>query len=243
VTTQDRNLGLVLRAAAKAQVFVADLRHPTLTADDDHHLTRVLRLRTGESVIAADGQGRWRACTYVGLGMPLEVVGEIVEEAPPTHETVVAFAPVKGDRPEWAFSKLVELGVDTIVLLMCDRSVVKWGDERGERHRLRLDKLAVSAAGQCRRVTLPKLVGPMTLNEAAATFPTLALGEIGGDAPRAGLHAIAIGPEGGWSAAERSLGLPTVSLGATVLRAETATVVGGQLLTQLRSGDVVAPRE
>jgi 16S rRNA (uracil1498-N3)-methyltransferase len=221
-------------------VFVGDLHQPTLTSDDDHHLTRVLRLRAGESVIAADGSGSWRSCTYVALGTPLEPAGEITEEPAPEHPTVVAFAPVKGDRPEWAFSKLVELGVDTIVLLMCDRSVVKWGDERGERHRLRLDKLAVSAAGQCRRVTLPTLVGPMTLAEAASAFPGLTLGQIGGDKPTAGLGAIAIGPEGGWSEGELALGLPSVSLGSTVLRAETATVAAGQLLTQLRSGDVVA---
>jgi len=240
VTTSQQRSGLLVRAAAKAQVFVGDLHQPTLTSDDDHHLTRVLRLRAGESVIAADGSGRWRSCTYVALGTPLEPAGEITEEPTPEHPTVVAFAPVKGDRPEWAFSKLVELGVDTIVLLMCDRSVVKWGDERGERHRLRLDKLAVSAAGQCRRVTLPTLGGPMTLAEAESAFPALTLGQIGGDKPSAGLGAIAIGPEGGWSEGELALGLPTVSLGSTVLRAETATVAAGQLLTQLRSGDVVA---
>ncbi len=240
MTTSQQQSGLLIRAAAKAQVFVGDLNQPTLTSDDDHHLTRVLRLRAGESVIAADGSGKWRPCTYVGLGTPLEPIGNIVEEAIPEHPTVVAFAPVKGDRPEWAFSKLVELGVDIIVLLMCDRSVVKWGDERGERHRLRLDKLAVSAAGQSRRVTLPALVGPMTLSEAKAAYSNLTLGQIGGDQPTSNLGAIAIGPEGGWSDAELALGLPTVSLGSTVLRAETATVAAGQLLTQLRSGDVVA---
>ena len=241
MTTSAQRQGLLTRAAAKAQVFVGDLTQPTLTADDDHHLTRVLRLRAGEPVIAADGSGKWRSCTYVGLGTPLHPVGDIVEEETPATRSVVAFAPVKGDRPEWAFSKLVELGVDTIVLLMCDRSVVKWGDERGERHRLRLDKLAVGAAGQCRRVTLPTLVGPMTLHEAASAYPSLTLGQIGGDKPTSTLTSVAIGPEGGWSDAELRLGLPTVSLGSTVLRAETATVAAGQLLAQLRSGDVVAP--
>ena len=93
MTTSQQRSGLLIRAAAKAQVFVGDLHQPTLTSDDDHHLTRVLRLRAGESVIAADGSGKWRACTYVGLGTPLQPVGEIIAEETPEHETVVAFAP------------------------------------------------------------------------------------------------------------------------------------------------------
>ena len=232
--------GLTRRAAASAQVFVANLETPVLTADDDHHLARVLRLRAGESVVAADSSGRWRMCDYVGLGEGLVPQSEILVDDVPTSPIAVAFAPVKGDRPEWAFAKLVEQGVDIICLLMTDHSVVKWGDERAERHRLRLDKIAVAAAAQSRRVTLPRLIGPMTLAEAAAAIPGLHLADIGGAAPAAGLTAIAVGPEGGWSAAERSLGLPTVGLGDTVLRAETATLTAGSLVQMLRSGMVQA---
>jgi len=45
-------------------VYVADLDHPIPDADDAHHLTRVLRLRPDEPVVAGDGQGRWRLCRY-----------------------------------------------------------------------------------------------------------------------------------------------------------------------------------
>jgi 16S rRNA (uracil1498-N3)-methyltransferase len=234
--------GLARRAAASAQVFVANLEAPVLTADDDHHLARVLRLRAGEAVVAADGSGRWRMCDYVGLGESLIPVSEVFVDDVSSSSIAVAFAPVKGDRPEWAFAKLVEQGVDIICLLMTDHSVVKWGDERAERHRLRLDKIAVAAAAQSRRVTLPRLIGPMTLAEAAAALPGLHLADIGGAAPTTDLAAIAIGPEGGWSAAERALGLPTVGLGNTVLRAETATLAAGSLVQMLRSGTVQAGR-
>ena len=127
--------GLTRRAAASAQVFVANLETPVLTADDDHHLARVLRLRAGESVVAADSSGRWRMCDYVGLGEGLVPQSEILVDDVPTSPIAVAFAPVKGDRPEWAFAKLVEQGVDIICLLMTDHSVVKWGDERAEADR------------------------------------------------------------------------------------------------------------
>ena len=58
---------------------------------------------------------------------------------PPTSnvqlpEVTVAFAPVKGDRPEWVVQKLVEIGVDRIVVLRSARSVVVWeGDGRSVR--------------------------------------------------------------------------------------------------------------
>jgi RsmE family RNA methyltransferase len=47
---------------------------------------------------------------------------------------------------------------------------------------------------------------------------------------------ILVGPEGGWSDEERAAGLPSVGLGAQVLRAETAALAAGALLGALRSG-------
>ncbi len=233
---------LAARAAARSQIFVADLNHPVATADDDHHLTRVLRLRSGEAVVAADGRGRFRLCRYQGLGQPLEFDGDVIEDPPVGEPVTVAFAPVKGDRPEWAFAKLVELGADTICLLVTDRSVIRWGEERAEKQRLRLDKIALAAAAQCRRTTLPALVGPMTLAEAADAIDGLTVADIGGAPPAAALRAVAVGPEGGWSDQERALGLPTVSLGSTVLRAETAAVAAGTLCQWLRDGSVTPPQ-
>jgi len=226
---------MVRRAAAAAQVFVADLDHPVPTADDDHHLARVLRLRAGSSVVAADGTGAWRLCTYHALGAALEPTGPVAME-PARPPVTVAFAPMKGERFEWAFAKLVELGVDRICLLATDRAVVRFGEDRAERQRLRLGRLAHAAATQCRRVTLPELIGPMTLAEAARAIDGLARCDLDGEPAPAGLSACAVGAEGGWSDAERALELPSVGLGTTVLRAETAAVTAGALLTGLRDG-------
>ena len=48
-------------------------------------------------------------------------------------ELTVAFAPTKGDRPEWVVQKLTELGIDRIVPLRTVRSVVRWEGDRGTR--------------------------------------------------------------------------------------------------------------
>ena len=67
----------------------------------------------------------------------------------------VAFAPTKGERPEWVVQKLTELGVDRIVPLISERSVVRWAGERGAGAVERLRRVAREAAAQSRRVWLP----------------------------------------------------------------------------------------
>ena len=65
---------------------------------------------------------------------------------------------------------------------------------------------------------------------AAEVLATSAVAEPGGRPLAAGDRSIAIGPEGGWSPAELALAGGRVSLGATVLRVETAAVVAATLM-------------
>ena len=72
---------------------------------------------------------------------------------------------------------------------------------------------------------------------------TVVLAQLSGDRPSLTQRVVAVGPEGGWSAAELGSGLPTVGFGLSVLRAETAAVTAGALMVSLRTGTVapVAP--
>jgi 16S rRNA (uracil1498-N3)-methyltransferase len=230
--------GIAVRAAAAAQVFVADPARPLLASGDLHHLAKVLRLRSGEVVVASDGHGAWCLCRFrsaVDENLALEPDGEVRSE--PTEEcpVTVAFAPAKGDRPEWVVQKLTEVGVDRIIVLAADRSVVRWEGPRADKSVARLGRVAAEAAAQSRRVWLPDIVGPQSLAELAGTSAGLALAERGGDPPGPALAGLAVGPEGGWSPAERSLGLETVGLGEHVLRAETAAVAAAVILCAGRS--------
>ncbi len=73
----------------------------------------------------------------------------------------IAVAIPKHDRPEWLVQKPTELGVDRIVFLHAERSVVRWDGDRAERHLARLAAVAVEALMQSRRVWLPEIVGPV----------------------------------------------------------------------------------
>lgn len=208
-----------LRRAA-AHVLVADLDAPEPDAEADHHLFRVLRLRDGETVTVTDGFGGWRECRVAGRA--LAVAGEVGRLSRRTDPLTIAFAVPKQDRPEWIVQKLTELGVDRIVLLHADRSVVRWDGERAAKHLARLVRVAAEALQQSRGVWLPELAGPLPALDVIAGA---AVAEPGGRQLAAGDRTIAIGPEGGWSPAELSAAADRVSLGETVLRVETAALV------------------
>lgn len=226
---------------AAAHVFVDDLDTPELSGDDLHHMQRVLRLRPGELVTVSDGVGGWRSCR-LGPAGALDPDGERQTLAPPVPVVTVAFALTKGERPEWAVQKLTEVGVDRILPYIGANTVVRWDPAKAAHQLERLRAVARAAAMQSRRAWLPA-VGPVSsFREAvAAAGPAAAMAHPGGAAPTLARPAVLVGPEGGFTDAELSVGLPTVDLGPTVLRAETAAVAAGVLLCALRAGLVDAP--
>jgi 16S rRNA (uracil1498-N3)-methyltransferase len=217
-----------LRRSA-AHVLVTDVEDAMLDDASVHHLRRVLRLRDRESITVTDGAGAWRTGTFTGAGV--EPAGEVIVEPAPDPPLTIAVAPPKGERAEWLVQKCTEVGVDRIVWLDAERSVVRWNGDRAEQHLVRFRRIAAEAALQSRRVWLPVIEGPVP---AAAVLPTAAAAEPGGRAVGAGDTTIAVGPEGGWSEAESERAGSHVSLGSNVLRVETAAVVAVTLMVERR---------
>jgi len=220
-----------------AHAFVEDPEAPALSDEDRHHLERVLRVRRGEEVTVSDGAGRWRRCR-LGTGGALEPAGDVEVVPRPAPAVAVAFALTKGERPELAVQKLTELGVDRIVPFVAERSVVRWDGERAARHVDRLRRVAREAGVQARLAYLPS-VADLTDFPSVSALPGAARCDRGGDPPRLDFPTLLVGPEGGWADAEREIPLPTVALGPSVLRAETAAMAAGALITALRAGVVV----
>ena len=214
----------------KAHVFVADVDAPALRDDDRHHLSRVLRVRDGDALTVSDGRGRWRACRF---GAELEPLGAVVADEQPSPALAVGFALVKGERPELVVQKLTELGIDRIVPFVAARSVVRWDDAKAARAHERLEAVAREAAMQSRRTWLPTVTPVATFADVAVAGAALC--ESGGAPPSLATPTLLVGPEGGWAPEELGAGLPTVALGPTVLRAETAAIAAATLLTALRA--------
>ncbi len=191
-----------------------------------------MRLRAGTAVTASDGVGGWRRCVF-GAGGSLEPTGDVLYVPAPEPAITIAFAVTKGERPEVVVQKLTELGVDRVTPFHAQRSVARWEGERATRHVERLRRVAREAAMQSRRAWLP-VVDDLAALDVLLGARGVALADPGGDAPSLAHPTVVIGPEGGFTAEERSAASATVRLGPLVLRAETAAIAAGALLAALR---------
>jgi 16S rRNA (uracil1498-N3)-methyltransferase len=208
-----------LRRAA-AHVVVDDVSTPILDDPDAHHVFRVLRVADGEIVSVTDGRGSWRLCR--ASGGSLETITDVEVEPPSAAPVTIGVAIPKSDRPEWIVQKLTELGVDRIVWLHAERSVVRWDERRAAKHLAKLGRVAVEAVHQCRRVRVPVIDGPVT---AVDFLPGAVAAEPGGRPDDGRDRVVAIGPEGGWTDRELAVAADLVSFGPTVLRVETAALI------------------
>ena len=233
-------------------VYVHDVDHPELGPDDLHHLQRVVRLRQGDALVVCDGRGRWRpAMMDAGASGGAKVVAGLVCTAParfeprPERALTLSVALPKGERADWLLQKATELGIDAFVLVETDHSVVRSHQDNGSRVRARLERVIRAAGAQSRRTWLPELSGPYSFAQvtagAVAAGPAaggnagVVLAQPGGGPITRSVRNVMIGPEGGWSATELGVGLPTVGLGPQVLRVETAALAASTLLVALRS--------
>lgn len=197
--------------------------------DAEHHLRRVLRLRSGATVGLTDGAGRWRLATVVadrGSDLSMDPAGPVeVEARRPSPITIVSAIP-KGDRFDWLVQKVTELGVDRLVLVDAERSVVRWSGDRAGKQLARARRIADEALRQSRRVWQLEIVAPAP---AVSVLPTTVAAEPGGRPLTVGDCTVAVGPEGGWTDDELATATDRVRLGDTILRTETAAVAAATL--------------
>jgi 16S rRNA (uracil1498-N3)-methyltransferase len=202
------------------------------------HLSRTLRARLGQVFEVAYGDVVRRA-VVVSIDddrVEFELGEEIARSE--TAPITLLLAVFKFDRMEWAIEKCTELNATSIVPVIARRTekhLAQAAEKRVERWR----RIAREASEQARRVTPLVIGGPVKLDVALRTLADLriALAEAEREAQLAEIlrgHdgtsslGLAIGPEGGWTQDELQLfeqaGWVPASLGATILRAETAAI-------------------
>ena len=214
-----------------------------LGGPDGHHLARVRRVRVGEHVTVADGDGAWREYTVVAArsgALSIAAVGPARVEPWLVPRLSVAFALTKGTKPEVVVRQLTELGVDALTPVIGERSVARRDVADEARLVERLERVAREASMQSRRARLPEISRPSPLLDLVGR-PGLVLADrtgSGGAPPAAAPEGwtLLVGPEGGLSTAELDAldGVPRVGVGSHVLRAETAAVAVAALLAAFR---------
>ncbi|MEB3336403.1 MAG: RsmE family RNA methyltransferase, partial [Leptolyngbyaceae bacterium] len=134
-----------------------------LTADQQHYLSRVLRLRDGDLFIAMNGQGQWWLVELQGQSS--EVRGHILEsiavetELPATITLLVALP--KGNGLDEVVRQATELGVTCIMPVISDRTLLQPSPQKLERWR----RIAQEAAEQSERQVVPTILEPISFAE------------------------------------------------------------------------------
>lgn len=213
------------------------------------HVVQVLRLRNGDKVEALDGQGTAQTVLIQNKGGKWWIEhaggdsGVRKAEKGETVPVTIALSVLKGDAMEWAIEKCVELGVQSLIPLVTERTVVRLGAKDPEAFRSRWTKVAIQSLKQCGRLHSLNISLPLTLEDYLASLggdsspmvycdethhrdsQLTTLTRLLGSKSEIPAIRILIGPEGGWSDSERSLlgrEGTGVSLGPLILRAETA---------------------
>jgi 16S rRNA (uracil1498-N3)-methyltransferase len=212
-----------------------------LPADAVRHV-QVLRLQPGDALTLFDGRGGEWGASVLRIGrreVEVAVLEHRSREVELPIAVTLAVAMPAGDRMDALVDKATELGAAAIQPLLTERSVLRLDGERAERRRLHWQAIAVAACEQCGRNRVPAIHAVQTLAAWLAPLPapavtqsrwllgwrkampwSQALVAVGASAT------LLSGPEGGFTDLEEDIaharGFVTVSLGARVLRADTA---------------------
>lgn len=210
-----------------------------ITGPDAHHLTRVLRVEPGQQFEISDNHAVYLAeVESARKDLVSFSVRETITAAKPRVHTILVASLIRFERLEWMIEKATELGVARIVSVPAGRS--EKGLQAAARKRLpRWNRIAREASEQSRRARLPQIDEAVDFTEALQWEADFRFALEEAEAPaflsvlpterREGARvAILVGPEGGWTDREREAfalaGWRAVSLGAEILRAETAAV-------------------
>lgn len=213
------------------------------------HVVKVLRLAPGAPLILFDGRGRAFSARLGSCKPAVARLDEALElDTGPPLRIELLQALSRSAKMDLVVQKAVELGVESVVPVITERSVMRLDAAGAEKKRVHWESVAISACEQCGRNRLPTVHAPVALDEALAaddaalqllldpeadtSLPT---------APPPTRIRLLIGAEGGLTEAERAAalaqGFRPMRFGPRVLRTETAAVAA-LAVVQYQWGDL-----
>ena len=225
--------------------YSSDINDQTAYLKDEEarHCSKVLRKRVGDIIVFTDGIGFFYEGTISTISKTECVVNIIKKWEGTKHDysLTIAISPTKNQaRIEWFLEKVVEIGIDRIVPLICKRT------EKKNLKSKRLDNILISASKQSLKAHFPVLDQPTTFEDFIKLYSssktyiahlnkeTKYLGSIIQPSHSA---IILIGPEGDFTDEELKMafnnGIFPVTLGSSRLRTETAGVVACQIVNTI----------
>lgn len=220
----------------------------SLSGDEARHAAKAARLRVGERVMLGDGRGVLASAeaTAVSVDAVTLVVLSVTHTDSWHPQLWLAQSLAKSGRDEHAIEQATEVGVDRIIPLHADRSVVRWDSDKAVRGVERWQKIVTEASKQAmqpRVATVEPLHRVDALIERSREYQMMVLDhraplsvldvpvDGGGDALPI---VVLVGPEGGWSETEWTAfshsGVVVAKLGSGVLRTSSAGPIALALL-------------
>lgn len=211
-----------------------------LNKDDVFHLTKVMRVKSGDYIEIVDENHQPYLAVVVNVNpLVIEKQEPIIKNSELNKNVTLFFGLAKSDKVEFVIQKATELGASSVILFQGKRSVVKFSNEDFERKLPRFNAIAKEAAEQCHREIIPEIKFIKSINEVDKYMCDLNLfayelsaGSTNGfdELIKSNPNSVSIivGPEGGFDESEANyldkLGFKRVSLGKRILRCETAAV-------------------
>ena len=214
-----------------------------IQGEDARHISKSLRMKTGESLTLCTLDGRRHECEITAFStdsVTVKVLSSTICEQEPSVKITLFMALTKGDKMDDIIQKSVELGVYEIVPVLTARCISRPDEKQIKKKVQRWQKISDNAASQSRRGIIPQVKDMMTLKEASNVCNSfekaIVFYECGGEKLRDIIDediktlAMFVGSEGGFEESEidilKANGVTPTTLGTRILRAQTAPIAG-----------------
>ena len=205
-----------------------------LDKSQSHYLTKVMRIKIGESFSLFNNNEEWLAkINQISKGIVEFSVIEKLRQKENTKEIWLAFSPIKSNYFNFMIQKATELGVTKFIPIIFDRTIVR------KINKERIEKIIIEATEQSNRINVPLLEKPQNLKNFLSKNTKkidLIFTDLNTTKKKLEINKLAnkplcaiIGPEGDFSEDERKQilnfeGVKPIKINENILRAETAII-------------------
>ena len=210
---------------------LSDNLNSNLDKSQSHYISKVMRIKEGESFSLFNDGGEWEAkINEIKKGIVNFIIVKKLKNSENNTELWLAFTPIKLNYLNFMIQKATELGVTKFIPILSERTIVR--DLNIER----LNKLIIEASEQSNRISLPKLEKLIKFKDFIKLYKDtdIVFGDLNSNNDQIKINkdrpvCILIGPEGDFSENERKKihdlkNIKSLKINKNILRAETAAI-------------------
>ena len=210
---------------------LSDNLNSNLDKSQSHYISKVMRIKEGESFSLFNDSGEWEAkINEIKKGIVNFIIVKKLKNSENNSEIWLAFTPIKLNYLNFMIQKATELGVTKFIPILSERTMVR--DLNSER----LNKVIIEASEQSNRIKLPKLEKLVKFKDFIKLYKdtNIIFGDLNSSNDQIKINkdspvCILIGPEGDFSENERKeildlKNVKSLKINKNILRVETAAI-------------------